>query len=169
MPSAMRHAGPPLDRTAHIARSAPFGSCDGLATQPKRFGADPRTNTTIDPSSDNCTSVRSVPSSCMKFVKRTGVNSGATAVYTFRKPRSYAIHATRSTFFADVSINGDAGDKNCATVAFGCAASGIARRRAMVAQAERCVRSKCFIGVSWKAVCKTYDLWARFAVFAETQ
>ena len=62
----LRSAG--LDQTnwgatcrAHpqIARSAPSGSCDGLAIQPRPFGFDPRTNTTVEPSSLTITSVMS--------------------------------------------------------------------------------------------------------------
>src|SRR6266702_5087000 len=84
LPSASRHDAPPEVFAAQMARSTAFGSASGLAIQPSRFGADPRVNVTVDPSSeiDNC--VVSTPSSCMYEVTRTGRNSGAAAVYTFR-------------------------------------------------------------------------------------
>ena len=53
---------------------------------------------------------------------------GAAAVYTFRSPRSYTIHAMRSAFRADASVSGDAGDMNCSMVALPapCASTALA-------------------------------------------
>src|SRR6185436_11109156 len=134
-PSATRHAPPPAERTAQIARSGPFGSWFGLATHPSRFGAEPRTKTITLPSSETSTSVRSMPSSRSQLVRRTGAKPGAAAVYTFRMPRSYAIHAIRSAFFADASVSGDAGLRNCATVGWPCAGADAAGRSAASASA----------------------------------
>src|SRR5262245_46875914 len=110
--SATRNAGPPAVRTAHTARSGPSTLAEGFATQPSRFGAEPRTNTTVDPSFEIRTPDRSTPSSFMKLVRRTGAYAGATAAYAFRRPSSKATHARRSTFFAATISRGDAGLKN---------------------------------------------------------
>ena len=75
-------------RAAQIARSAPFGSPPGFATQPWPFGALPRTNATVLPSSEILSCVRSTPSSFRNDVTRTGVNAGPTAVNTLRLPSS---------------------------------------------------------------------------------
>ncbi len=100
-------------RAAQIERSDPSGSALGLATQPERFGAVPRTNTTVEPSSDIWISDMSIPSSFMKFVRRTGVKAGPTAVYALRLPSSNAIQARRSTVFAAARSSGEAGLRNC--------------------------------------------------------
>src|ERR1035438_10079928 len=61
----------------------------------------------------------------MKLVNLTGLKSGAAAVKTFRMPRSYAIHAMRSAFCADVTSSGSAVPMYCATVGLDdCAPSG---------------------------------------------
>ena len=56
---------------------------------------------------------RSIPSSALKPVSRTGVNAGAAAVYAFRLPSSNDVHAIRSTFFAATSSSGEAALRNC--------------------------------------------------------
>ena len=70
---------PPAVRTAQISRAGPSGSCDGLATQSSRLGAEPRTKTTTPPLSDTVTSVMSMPLSSRNLVRRTGLKSGAPA------------------------------------------------------------------------------------------
>ena len=126
--SARRHAPLPSVCAAHTARSPPFGSCDGFATQPARFCPDPRTNVTIDPSSDRRTEPTSTPSSSLNLVTFVALKSGADAAYTLRIPRSYATHAILSAFLAALTSSGDDGDMNASMVfaALGttCAPSG---------------------------------------------
>ena len=57
-----------------------------MGDQPSRFGASPRRNTTVLPSSEIRIPDIMMPSSFRKFVSRTGVNRGATAVYALRLP-----------------------------------------------------------------------------------
>ncbi|PYR55576.1 MAG: hypothetical protein DMF91_23950 [Acidobacteria bacterium] len=81
LPSTTRHEMPGAAvRAAQIASSGPFGSPDGFACHPARLAALPRTNTTVDPSADMRTLVRSTPSSFRYLVRRTGVNAGGAAV-----------------------------------------------------------------------------------------
>src|ERR1051326_693279 len=114
-PSASRHATPGTAvLAAQISRVTACGSASGLGIHPSRFGAPPRVNTTVDPSSeiDNC--VDSMPLSARNAVTRTGLNAGADAVYTFRRPLSFATQAIRSVFLAATSSSGNAKLMNCA-------------------------------------------------------
>src|SRR5262249_60746316 len=79
-PEPSRHAALPLVYAAQIARSGPRGSLLGLAIQPVRFGSLPRTNVTIDPSSEISSSERMIPTAAPNLVRRTGLKSGAAAV-----------------------------------------------------------------------------------------
>ena len=63
-----------------MARSAPRGSLLALAIHPRLFGSLPRTNVTIEPSSDIDNWVTGTPSSFRNFVSGTGTKPGATAV-----------------------------------------------------------------------------------------
>jgi hypothetical protein len=109
---------------AHSTCSLPSGSPDGFAFHPSRFAALPRTNTTVDPSSEIRRPVRSTPSSFMYDVTRTGVNCGAVAANTFRLPSSYEIQAMRSARLAETNSSGDAAPRNWLIVGFNPAAVG---------------------------------------------
>src|ERR1700691_4989610 len=85
--SATRQAPPaPLVCAAQIACSGPLGSAEGLGAQPSRFGASPRKNTTVLPSSEILICDIMMPSSLGKFVSLTGVNRGAAAAKALRLP-----------------------------------------------------------------------------------
>src|SRR6266853_995663 len=84
--SATLQAPPPAVRAAQMACSGPLGSADAFGDQPDRFGASPRRNTTVLPSSEMRIADIMMPSSFMKLVSRTGTNWGATAVQAFRLP-----------------------------------------------------------------------------------
>jgi hypothetical protein len=69
-----------------MACSGPLGSAVGFGAQPERFGASPRRNTTVLPSSEMRIADIMMPSSFMKLVMRTGAKAGATAVGAFLLP-----------------------------------------------------------------------------------